>query len=337
MNLNGNYAITREAASNLFTLSDQLQAVANHKPSSAPTSSQVNNYTAIINVTGVIFPKANILTIFGFGVAIDALAEQLTVAENDPAVKKIVFNFDSPGGDITGVNEFSNQISAAKKPTVAYVSGTGCSAAYWLAAACQEIVVDATSVLGSIGVVSVMRAPNGNTIEIVSSNASDKRPDPTTDAGKDTIRATLNELEAVFHQSVSAHRPKLTVTAMKALRGGVKVGANAVSAGLADRVGNMTAIIYGLQIPNRSASTNQTAAADQTMTDDQNGWGKAFKKATNPMDHSVHLGSSLKVVIGGFKEPSSALPAAITQDSEQATANKNGWTAAFKKAANQLN
>lgn len=61
---------------------------------------------------------------------------------------------------------------------------------------------------------------------------------PTTDSGKNTILATLNELEAVFHQSVATHRPKVSVDAMKVLRGGVKVGANAVSAGLADRVGN---------------------------------------------------------------------------------------------------
>lgn len=245
MNLNGHYAIIPQALDNLFPLADQLQAASN-KPTAAPAAFQIIDNTAIINIAGVIFPTANIFTLFGFGVAIDSLAEQLSAAENNPAVKKIIFNFDSPGGSITGVNEFSNQISAAAKPTIAYVSGTAASAAYWLAAACNEIVTDATAVLGSIGVVAVMRSPGGDVIEIVSTNANDKRPDPTTDWGKSTIRATLNEIEAVFHQSVSKHRPALTIETMKSLRGGVRVGANAVSIYLADRVGSQKGVVYGL-------------------------------------------------------------------------------------------
>jgi ClpP class serine protease len=248
MNLSGHYAITPEALNNLFPLADQLQAATN-KPTTAPAAFQIIDGAAIINVAGVIFPKANIFTLFGFGVAIDSLAEQLKAAESNPAVKKIIFSFDSPGGNIAGVNEFSNQINAATKPTAAYVSGTAASAAYWLAAACNEIVTDATAVLGSIGVIAVMRPPGSDTVEIVSTNANDKRPDPTTYSGKSTIRATLNEIEAVFHQSVSTHRPALTIDAMKSLRGGVRVGANAVSIGLADRVGSQTGVVYGQQDP----------------------------------------------------------------------------------------
>lgn len=273
MNLNGHYAITPEALDNLFPLADQLLAVAN-KPTAAPAAFQIIDGAAIINVAGIIFPKANIFTLFGFGVAIDSLAEQLTEAEKNPAVKKIIFNFDSPGGNISGINEFSNQISAANKKTTAYVSGTAASAAYWLAAACNEIVTDATAVLGSIGVVAAMRSPGGDVIEIVSTNASDKRPDPTTDWGKSTIRATLNELEAVFHQSVSMHRPALTIEAMKSLRGGVRVGANAVSIHLADRVGSQQGVVYGL-----SGASASTATAS---VNDNFGWGVAMKNAVNP-------------------------------------------------------
>ena len=123
-----------------------------------------------------------------------------------------------------------------------------------------------------------MRSPGSNIIEIVSTNANDKRPDPTTDSGKSTIRALLNELEAVFHQSVSMHRPALTIEAMKSLRGGVRVGANAVSVRLADRVGSQKGVVYGL--PGASAST-ATATATAPVNDNF-GWDVAMKNAVNP-------------------------------------------------------
>ncbi len=291
MNLNGHYAIAPEALGRLFPLAEQLQAASTNAPPAAPTVFQIVEDTAIINVAGVIFPKANIFTLFGFGVAIDSLAAQLSAAENHPAINRVMFAFDSPGGHISGVNEFSNQISATTKPTTAYVSGMAASAAYWLAASCNEIVTEATAVLGSIGVVAVMSIPGSDVIEIVSTHASDKRPDPTTDSGKDTIRATLNELEAVFHQSIATHRPALSIETMKALRGGIRVGANAVSSGLADRVGSQNGVIYGAaQAPNNTSAT--IAPKDQN-----NGWAAAMKNAVNPQQRkSASLAGALAKV-----------------------------------------
>lgn len=283
MNLNGHYAIAPEALNRLFPLAEQLQAAAANTPAGPTAALQIINDAAIINIAGAIFPKANIFTMFGFGVAIDSLAAQLTAAETNPAISKIIFNFDSPGGYIAGINEFSNQISAATKPTTAYISGMAASAAYWLAAACNEIITDATAVLGSIGVVAVMSVPGSDVIEIVSTHASDKRPDPTTDSGKDTIRTTLNELEAVFHQSITTHRSVLSIEAIKALRGGLRVGANAVSSGLADRVGSQQGVIDRLpQTPaNPSAITPKaTMIAPNPKTTVDSGWSQAFSRAT---------------------------------------------------------
>ncbi len=290
MNLSGNYALTAECAEGLFGLHQQLQAVSTKPAAAATAMPQIINGTAIINVVGIIFPKANIFTLFGIGVAIDALAEQLTAAENNPLVSKIVFSFDSPGGSITGVNEFSNQINAATKPTAAYVTGQAASAGYWLAAACNEIIIDDTAILGSIGVVAVMQPRGDGTIEIVSSHAADKRPDLDTEAGRDTIRATLNDIEAVFHQSIVAHRPKMTIDALKALRGNVRVGAKAVSTGLADRVGSQKSVIAGQMAKptfvakpvSAALPAHPTALAPTPKVDDY-GWRKAFANAGIPL------------------------------------------------------
>lgn len=332
MNLNGHYAIAPEALNRLFPLAEQLQAAAANAPPAAPTAFQIINDAAIIHITGAIFPQANIFTRFGFGVAIDSLAAQLTAAETNPAISKIIFNFDSPGGYIAGVNEFSNQIGAATKPTTAYVSGTAASAAYWLAAACNEIVTEATAVLGSIGVVAVMSVPGSDVIEIVSTHASDKRPDPTTDSGKDTIRAILNELEAVFHQSVSTHRPAMSIEAMKALRGGVRVGANAVSSGLADRVGSQQGLIDRLSqtpaSPSAITTPKATITAPNPKTTVDSGWSQAFSRATGRQQVGTPQ-----------QKPGSGQAVALTKPAQEprpqhhdASGIQEGWAKAFKSA-----
>jgi signal peptide peptidase SppA len=63
----------------------------------------------------------------------------------------------SPGGVVTGTDELSSQIFAARgtKPIIAHVNGYAASAAYWIASAADEIVVTSSGQVGSIGVIGV--------------------------------------------------------------------------------------------------------------------------------------------------------------------------------------
>ena len=83
------------------------------------------------------------------------LALQLQQTLDTPEVRAIILNVDSPGGEGNGIAELADTIRAAtaQKPIVAYVDGLGCSAAYWLASACEEIVCAPTSIVGSIGTI----------------------------------------------------------------------------------------------------------------------------------------------------------------------------------------
>jgi hypothetical protein len=68
-----------------------------------------------------------------------------------------------------------------KKPIIAYVGGTGASAAYWLASAADKVVISPTAVLGSIGVQVAYReaaAKAGEkTYRFVSSQSPNKNPE----------------------------------------------------------------------------------------------------------------------------------------------------------------
>ena len=203
---------------------------------------------AVVDIRGPIFRYPNILTRLFISTCIEDLAKELRAAVDDPAVKSILLNVDSSGGQLSGIHETAEMIFKARraKPVAAYVGGTAAAGAYWLTAAAETVVVDATAGIGSIGVSAVFidqrkaRERVGiRDIEIVSSASPKKRPDPATDKGREQIRAHLDALADVFISSMATYRG---VSADKVRadfgRGDLLVGANAVKAGLADRLGS---------------------------------------------------------------------------------------------------
>ena len=52
----------------------------------------------------------------------ELIARDFTAALENPQIKGIILDIDSPGGEVNGVSELSNMVFAArgKKPVVAY-------------------------------------------------------------------------------------------------------------------------------------------------------------------------------------------------------------------------
>jgi signal peptide peptidase SppA len=72
---------------------------------------------------------------------------------------KFIFDWDTPGGSVAGIEEMSNFIKDLSKQyiTVSYTSGTCCSAGIWLATATDEFYASKMAQVGSIGVIAVHR------------------------------------------------------------------------------------------------------------------------------------------------------------------------------------
>jgi signal peptide peptidase SppA len=85
---------------------------------------------------------------------VQGLTKQFRAALADDTVKAIVFDVDSPGGDVDGIQELSDEIFNARgqKKIVAVANTMAASAAYWLASAADEFVVTPSGMVGSIGV-----------------------------------------------------------------------------------------------------------------------------------------------------------------------------------------
>lgn len=224
-------------------------------PGGSGRSSMVDG-VAIIPVMGPIFPRANMMTEMSGATSITMLQHDFRTALANPEVGAILLLIDSPGGAVSGINAFADTVAAgrAKKPVIAFVAGSACSAAYWIASAASEIAMERTGIVGSIGVVIAVAKqvePDSEgyiDVEIVSSNAPNKRPDPQSDEGLTEIRATLDAIEKAFIWDVAKGRGVPVDTVRSDFgRGGVLVGGAAVAAKMADKVQSMEATIAGLR------------------------------------------------------------------------------------------
>jgi ClpP class serine protease len=214
---------------------------------------ELRDGVALIKVRGVVSRYASWLDDICGGTSTEALAKSLAASIADPKVRAVVLWIDSPGGQVNGLNELAEMLYEAReqKKIVAYVGGLGCSAAYWMASACSEVVIDATAELGSVGTVASFHllAPveGEQHIEIVSSNAPNKRLDPATEAGQAVMQVLVDDLETVFIDAVARN---MGVTREKVLadfgRGGTFIGAKAVKQGMAHRLGSLEGLITEL-------------------------------------------------------------------------------------------
>jgi ClpP class serine protease len=208
----------------------------------------VRDGVAVIPVTGPIFRYANLFTELSGATSLEMLARDFGAASNDPSIRAIVLEIDSPGGQASGISEFAQMVRAADKPVVAYVDGMAASAAYWIAAAADRVLISKTGLVGSIGTVTGIRprAADG-TIEFVSSQSPRKRVDVQTDEGRAQVQALLDKLAQVFIEDVAAYRGVPIETVLSDFgQGDVRMGAEAVQLGMADNVSTLEEVIAGL-------------------------------------------------------------------------------------------
>lgn len=204
----------------------------------------------VIPVRGPIARYASIFSEVSGATSVQKLATDLRACVENPRLKAVLLDIDSPGGQANGIAELAGHIREASKvkPVCAYVSGMGCSAAYWLASAAKHVVVSPTAVCGSVGVImSVDTNEDDDEMRFVSSQSPKKDASPTTQEGREEIQALVDSLAEVFIGDVARNRgmkPEEVISRFG--EGGVKVGEACVKAGMADAVGSFEACLTSL-------------------------------------------------------------------------------------------
>lgn len=86
----------------------------------------------------------------------------LEEANNDPRVKSILLEINSPGGSVVETKQIAYYIrDEVDKPVVAWIGDIGASGGYYVAASCDSIVADPDSLTGSIGVIGMFFSVSG--------------------------------------------------------------------------------------------------------------------------------------------------------------------------------
>jgi ClpP class serine protease len=163
---------------------------------------------AAVRIEGVLSPRRDILSeIFGLGgTTYPEIQDAIRRAEIDPEVSAIRLDIDSPGGSVSGSFETAKVIASASKPVTARVGGQAASAAYLLASQAKRIEASGpASMVGSIGVAAGSHI-DPQWVDITSTDAPDKRPDLSTEAGRQVIREQLDELHGLLVKAIAAGR-----------------------------------------------------------------------------------------------------------------------------------
>jgi len=234
---------------------------------------EVVDGVAVLSVAGVLSPRMNLIMRISGGTSVPLLGGQFDQAIADDAIKAIVLRIDSPGGSALGIAELAAKIYAARgrKPIVAVADGgVAASAAFWIAAAADEIVASAGSMLGSIGVMHIHRETSaadtaaGLKYTILSAGefkAVGNAREPLGEAAKATLQERVDDFYRLFVMSVAEYRGTTPADVLQNFgQGKVYLASRALKANMIDRIGTLAGVLSEL----RGAGPGRFRIAAQT-------------------------------------------------------------------------
>ena len=118
------------------------------------SNARVGGGIAVIPVYGTIVQRAGMMTEWCGGTSCSQISGALQDAMADDTVSQILFEFDSPGGSVYGVDELAAEIREARKSKtiVGLANSLSASASYYLQSQCSEAYMTPGGEGGSIGV-----------------------------------------------------------------------------------------------------------------------------------------------------------------------------------------
>ncbi len=228
---------------------------------------------AVLGVIGMISQRASSVDDLSGpgGTSIERLTAKFRSALSDASVKGIVFDHDSPGGSVYGVQELAEEIRGARgqKPIEAVANSLMASASYWLGSAADRVSVTPSGEAGSIGVyaahvdVSKQQEMTGEKVTLVNygENKVLGNPfEPLSTEARDDMQKRVDEYGQAFERAVAKQRGVPVEQVRKNFGQGLVFGAKeAVERGLADQVATLDDVVR--RVGGRKPADNSAAAA----------------------------------------------------------------------------
>jgi len=210
----------------------------------SPSASKSTPHTAVVDIKGEIASGAEASAEF--------VVAAMRSALEDEGSQALVLLINSPGGSPVQAGIINDEIVRLKakhnKPIYAVVEETCASAAYYIAAAADDIYVDKASIVGSIGVLmdgfgftGVMEKVGvERRLLTAGENKGFLDPfSPQTEKQRAYAQTMLDQIHQQFIAVVKAGRGDRLKTTPDTFSGLFWTGQQAVEMGLADKLGNL--------------------------------------------------------------------------------------------------
>jgi signal peptide peptidase SppA len=210
---------------------------------------------AVIPIYGVISQRAGLMANSSGGTSVEGLTRAFRESIDDGDIGSIVFDVDSPGGSVDGIEELASEIRAARgtKPIAAVANTLAASAAYWIASAADELVVTPSGQVGSIGVIAahvddtLAREAAGIKRTVIATppgKADGFDGDVLSAEGALEIQSAVDGFYSMFVSAVSKGRGVGVETVRQDYGSGrVLLAKPALAAGMVDRIDTLDATI----------------------------------------------------------------------------------------------
>jgi len=301
-----------------------------------------------------------VLTKYGSSLAANpgtiALRRMVRQATQSDEVAGIAIRIDSPGGTVAGNGDLAADIrfAASMKPVIAYIEDTGASAAYELAAQAPRVVANANALVGSIGILQVVRdlsrmmEADGIVTHVISTGWFKGAGVPGTRITNEQLgewQRVANDVHEMFVDSVARGRNMSRAQVQQLADGRVHLGDNARALGLIDAVQSFDGALADLrqQIARPRSRANlpraAAAAADQgaqrmdatetTAAPAAIVAPPASKEVTVPAPHAA----SLRELKAAFPESNAEWREACLESGATLDQAKDRWIAQVSAAA----
>ena len=213
---------------------------------------------AVLPLHGPIAQRMNLMTAVSGGTSTEIFGRQFAALMAEPSIKAIVIEVDSPGGSVFGVDELATEIFKARgtKPIIAQVNSMMASAAFWIGAAADEIVVTPGGFVGAVGVImphvdtSVRDEKEGVKTTLISAGkfkTEGNELEPLSDEARESLQGLVDGVFDAFVKSLARSRGVKQATVRNGFgEGRMLAAAAAVDAGMADRVGTLAETLQSL-------------------------------------------------------------------------------------------
>ena len=196
------------------------------------------------------------LPLRGAGLTLSSLEKQIEALFADKNAPAAVLLLNSPGGSPVQSSLIAQRVRALsaekKRPVIAFVEDVAASGGYWLACAADEVFAHATSIVGSIGVISQSFGLEGLLQRIgverrlYTAGDAKSRLDPfLPEKPEDVVwlRGLQDQLHEMFRDWVVERRGDRLATDTELFNGEVWTGARALELGLVDGLGTARSVL----------------------------------------------------------------------------------------------